>query len=722
MNGYRKTEFNLTIGFVLLATLQIGYGQTHFWEPTKGPYGGTVFSLDAYTGGLLLAGTGLGAAYSTDSGMSWNSNLNLPDEVTSAVCISSQSTLFVGSDRGLYRSTDSGISWTNDSSQLGTAWIYSIKAKTDGIIFVGTSNAIYRSYDNGQTWTDVSSGLNVYSVYCFLLGDSSDTILAGTEAGVFRSSNNGGSWSRLDSLKPAGAVFSLATSPSGSLFAVATYQLFRSTDKGTRWALDTNGLQNATIDCIAADSSGKVFAGTNRGLFRSTDDGMHWTSVMPNRPVDLFEVFTLIVGSDDALLIGTNEGIYRSTDSGQTWSARITGLRKFGVRNVYALPSGLVYSVTAWGGTFSSSDLGITWSRMEPSIFNDGGGFQTFATNKHGIIFAGASGHIYRSTNGGVDWDILLVGLPPYAQILTIDFDTLGAVYASGYYGVYKSTDDGNSWSNLTSSLSPSVIAAKLYVASNDILLVSTFSWLSEIDYIHNIFRSSDHGNSWTLIKDGLGLIVDGPGVGSLAISPDGDFYVSVSASSPPTALFRSTNFGDSWFRVNFDSSIGISQMVINSEGKVFLGGNGVYRSTDKGNTWTTVVAGLRKAIVSSLALSNSGYLFAGTINGVYRSTERTTPVTESVTNIPMSHSLKQNYPNPFNPNTTIEFDLAHSEDVSLTVFDLLGCRVSTLLSGHLHAGTHKVNWTPNDLPSGIYFYQLRGGHYVNTRKLLLLR
>jgi len=83
---------------------------------------------------------------------------------------------------------------------------------------------------------------------------------------------------------------------------------------------------------------------------------------------------------------------------------------------------------------------------------------------------------------------------------------------------------------------------------------------------------------------------------------------------------------------------------------------------------------------------------------------------------------LSQNFPNPFNPSTTISFSLPGSSDVSLKIFNLLGEEVATLVSGKMDAETHTVQWEATGQPSGVYFYRLRAGDFLETKKLLLLR
>ena len=83
---------------------------------------------------------------------------------------------------------------------------------------------------------------------------------------------------------------------------------------------------------------------------------------------------------------------------------------------------------------------------------------------------------------------------------------------------------------------------------------------------------------------------------------------------------------------------------------------------------------------------------------------------------------MEHNYPNPFNPSTSIQYAVSNRQFVSLKVYDLLGNEVATLVNEEKPAGEYEIEFNAESLPSGIYFYQLNAGNYIDTKKMVLLK
>jgi hypothetical protein len=95
--------------------------------------------------------------------------------------------------------------------------------------------------------------------------------------------------------------------------------------------------------------------------------------------------------------------------------------------------------------------------------------------------------------------------------------------------------------------------------------------------------------------------------------------------------------------------------------------------------------------------------------------------VTEPLTS-PAKFNLEQNYPNPFNPSTTIRFTLPVAGHATLTIFDVLGREVGTLVNGWFGAGEHAASWSPEGVSSGVYFYQVKTENFVSVKKLVFIQ
>ena len=87
---------------------------------------------------------------------------------------------------------------------------------------------------------------------------------------------------------------------------------------------------------------------------------------------------------------------------------------------------------------------------------------------------------------------------------------------------------------------------------------------------------------------------------------------------------------------------------------------------------------------------------------------------------IPNEYNLLQNYPNPFNPTTNIQYSLREAGFVTIKIFDILGREIATLVNEEKSAGIYVINFDSSIIPSGIYFYQIQSGNFIETKKMVL--
>jgi ligand-binding sensor domain-containing protein len=271
--------------------------------------------------------------------------------------------------------------------------------------------------------------------------------------------------------------------------------------------------------------------------------------------------------------------------------------------------------------------------------------------------------------------------------------------------GVFRSTDNGMSWASASSGLTNGFVRS--LAVKGSILFAGTDN---------GICLSPDSGADWYPASPDF---AQGTVVQSLAVGGN-----NLYAGTEGGGVFVSTNNGTSWT----ESDSGLTDRdiwTISVSGTtVFVGTdyNGVFKSTNNGTSWSPASSGLTDTVVHSLAVTKTN-LYAGTDDGVWRR-----PLSEITAAVPISRQvplvfrLFQNYPNPFNPSTTIRYALPNRAHVTLTVFSTLGQQVATLVNENQEAGYHDVRFDGSGLASGVYFYRIQAGDFVQTKRLLILR
>jgi len=102
--------------------------------------------------------------------------------------------------------------------------------------------------------------------------------------------------------------------------------------------------------------------------------------------------------------------------------------------------------------------------------------------------------------------------------------------------------------------------------------------------------------------------------------------------------------------------------------------------------------------------------------------TDIVTSIEDQFNHTPDDFVLDQNYPNPFNPSTKIKYSVPQISNVVIKVFDVLGKEIKTLVKEEKSVGTYELTWYAENLPSGVYFYQLKAGDFIQTKKMILIK
>lgn len=369
------------------------------------------------------------------------------------------------------------------------------------------------------------------------------------------------------------------------------------------------------------------------------------------------------------------------------------------------------------GQIFRSRDNGDTWVQVTNWVPPNS--VWTLIVNQTQHIFAGTNGGagIYRSTDNGESWQPANNGLTNQSvNDLTINDNN--DIFAATDHGMLRSTDNGNTWIEINNGLPVSNnIVYAVSVDKNGTVFIGTFG--------NGIYRSTNNGDHWEQKNNGLVHYF----INSIAITEDNIIFAGPDDGQ---AIFRSTDNGDSWESLNNGlPGWNVSYvLIVNFGGTVFAGGNtsGVYKSVDNGQTWQEYNSGLSNLFVYSLAVNEADFLFAGTGgDGVFRTAQSTTSINPNSGFNPNNFILEQNYPNPFNSGTVIQYALPKTSKISLTIYNLTGQKVKSLLNEVQPPGWKNIRWDGTDsygkeVSSGLYIYQIKAEGVIKSRKMLLLK
>jgi len=392
-----------------------------------------------------------------------------------------------------------------------------------------------------------------------------------------------------------------------------------------------------------------------------------------------------------------------------------------------------LYGGTQDNGTNRTPDGGINnWQH----IFGGDGFYVIVDYTNSNIIYAESQrGALGKSTDGGISFDGATNGINGGEPT---NWDTPVVMDPNNnnklYYGtnhLYRTTNGAGNWISISPSLTDWVSGSRL----GTITTIAVAPTNSEIIYVgtddSHVWVSPDNGTNWNEISDGLPL----RWVTRVTVDPTNENIVYVTFNGlkwkePQPHVFRSTDMGTSWTDISNnlpDAPIDAFAVDNITSTTLYLGNDvGMYVSFNSGQSWQVLGEGLPILPIGDIEVHpTEHFLVAGTYGrSMYKIDLDLVTDVEGNENqaVTSSFLLEQNYPNPFNPNTIIKFSIQQSSDVIIKIFDILGNEITVLVNEEKSAGSYEVDFDATSLPSGIYFYQLLAGNFVETKKMVLLR
>ena len=422
-----------------------------------------------------------------------------------------------------------------------------------------------------------------------------------------------------------------------------------------------------------------------------------------------------------------------------------------------------------WGDVWKSSDQGVSWGKIydttsagnwQPRAY-----FQAEVKDEEIYIFGGQNflvipnpdttfppfigvsdffNDVWKSSDG-IQWTELTdsAGWQGRAGLSSVVFNDdiyimggsfnddpaiIGGPPVRVYFNDVWKSGDGKNWIQLTDSAAWAPRAGAISVVKDDYiyLLGGEFGFLCQPlpcdpPYFNDVWRSQD-GITWELVTDSADW-APRPGH-QVALAGDkfvlfGGFGQSMDPSNPfgsanPMDIWISYNGAD-WDKIsdspwNADSSEQIKydfDIVVLRDGSNL--GDNIYTFGGDRETFNFMDP------TNYLNVDNDVWRY-------YLADQPSSADEKSGQIIPDEFSLNQNYPNPFNPTTKVRYSIPHSSRVFIKVFDILGNEVKTLVNEVKPAGTYEIEFEAAKLPSGIYFYKIEAGSFVETKKMILLK
>ena len=547
------------------------------------------------------------------------------------------------SERGVHRTIDSGLHWTssNSSPSLGRAPILVFDPGAPNRVYA-LVDGFYRSDDAGANFTQLSG----FSDLIYLTVSGSRLYSASGAGRIVTSTDAGVTWTPVTVPWPATGqtLMGIVAAPSNSdvlYVCLLDRGIYRSTDHGTIWTgpvvgSPCNSWTNASRRLVISPANqNRILASTSDGLMLSINGGDNWSVVQPQAaglqttmfdPQDAKNVFAIntvgrVIRSTDGgdtwvgngvdlhlytggtgaytgtageMFIASDDGPLYSNDNGDTFVKRFTGIHATAFRDVIAADDGTIYAAQAFGphGLFKRS--GGSWTaldndELQSKIATPYSPFTaaTAPSASARIYASDYEGGVFRSTNGGADWDGPLSGVSGTAVNLLVDPTDAKVAYVAPLAGGVLRTDDGGT--NFTPcGLSTSLRMGRMVVDRADPSIVYGAATANFSSY--KIYKSTNSCLTWNAFSpDFAGA------VGDIVLDPTDSRKMYVALSD---GVKRTRDGGATWQSVTFDFDYGDIRLanrilidpvipstvwVINND----LAGFG--RSVDDGETWQGV-------------------------------------------------------------------------------------------------------------------------------------
>jgi photosystem II stability/assembly factor-like uncharacterized protein len=491
----------------------------------------------------------------------------------------------------LLMSQQNSGAWSNIGPSPAAVQAIAIDPRGTGTILMGTiGGGVRKSVDGGITWSAANTGLTNLEITALAMDASGPQTAYAGGSGLSRTTDGGATWQNLPAI--SGSVASVAADPNrpGVVYAavfsnLANGSITKSIDGGLTWA--TLFPTTAAIFNIAINprNSDVLYAATiGHGAFKSTDGGQRWSAMSALTPAAIWTI-ALDSANDQVLYAGTNEdGIWKSADAGDTWDY----VGSPGPFPAYSLvvdrsAAHTIYVGTNGGGVWRSSDSGITWQSTGLS----NGLVSSLAVSSEDALYGGTNAAGAQvSWDRGATWTILPADIEAankHGYGIWIDPNNGQKMFVSSEegYGMVWSQDGGVSWATAGQGFTAIGSRSVAFDPSDTQRIYAG-------GMVGNVFlKSTDGGLTWSTRRFGTAAAY----VISVAVDPLSPNTIYVGTQNE--GVFRSTDYGNTWKSTASRPAGAITFLTPDPgrSGRLFAStATAFHLSEDSGETWTNVL------------------------------------------------------------------------------------------------------------------------------------
>lgn len=649
------------------------------WEKMPGPYGGAVRQFYKFQNKLYATTDREIFVYENSVWKSLDFEKILCNTVSTMYRYPS-GRILVASDWGLYYTDNEGKLWNRLAlgdwdRQTNVIQIYNAP---DGDLYLGTTKGLYIAKDGNFNYTTHTLGnRTVLSVTT----DNNGNIWVTTGTGVLEAKNGVLDWQTMD--LDQNAYRKIIVDSANTIYTFSRTQVLKSTDMGSSWWV----IEGPFFEDITLDSNQKLIITSSHQIFGADQQGIQWASRRFNQ-----YLLTSYDSDKNGLLIGTlGPGAYKYDRKADVLVYFNQGLSASTIRGLVSMVNGDLIACTDNDSLYISEDKGMSWRPIYAAWS------RYMKSSGSGAVYVAAGGGIIRSTDFGKTWKKLNLDVRPYyinAFDVSDDDQIICAGTSTGE--VYVSFDSGKHFQMIKKSNDTFVEA--IVIINRDTYVVADDS----------LYYTNDGGEKLSVVDDSLLN-----GAKDFAIDDLGYVYLS-----NYSGIYRSPN-GIDWYPVT-NKLTNIQYLRTDQYSNIYAASsNGsVYSSTNHGKNWSIVADNIPYTFFWSFAFSTDGYIFEGSQDkGLYR-----TKIELKQRGKITANTVSRNFPNPFNSTTQIEYNVADRSFVRLTIYDLLGRKVQTLISEFKNQGEYLISWHPINCASGIYLYRIQIGSDIQTGKMIYLK